>query len=302
MDPSQLECSVCMEDYTAQGDHSPRLLMCGHSFCLSCLRDLPSKGDGLPCPTCRKTTRLGPDGIEGLSANYALIELLSFLKPKGGGAGAAANRGRSPSVGGGEKPEVTERRRSQTVDAGARPRSQTVDNNRGRMPSMQLNVNPNDEDVILVEEEKKERVITPVKKPKESKQEQEKQKELELQRELERQREVEHLRELERQQEQKRKEAEQLANRVPEEEPLAPAADGAAAPVGEPDVEEKHHFDFEKCKCKCKCNCDLVMACRRMTKRDWMVLTLFLFLVIGATTGFAVLGEALFQYLLDQVN
>jgi len=71
-----------MEDYQASGDHAPRLLMCGHSFCFNCLRDMPAGADGLSCPTCRKVTRLPGGGVEALSPNFALIELLNMLKPQ----------------------------------------------------------------------------------------------------------------------------------------------------------------------------------------------------------------------------
>ena len=43
------ECPVCFEDFK-----SPRVLLCQHSFCLSCVEKIASK-QTIKCPTCNKT-------------------------------------------------------------------------------------------------------------------------------------------------------------------------------------------------------------------------------------------------------
>ena len=66
------ECSICCEHY----DHEnlfPRLLICGHTFCSSCLGKL-LKNNSISCPDCRKTVPV-PTGVAGLTKNYALLKM-----------------------------------------------------------------------------------------------------------------------------------------------------------------------------------------------------------------------------------
>ena len=44
-------CVVCRETYNST-QHLPKILPCGHTFCLSCLEGLPAAARR--CPTCRK--------------------------------------------------------------------------------------------------------------------------------------------------------------------------------------------------------------------------------------------------------
>ncbi|KAL3854956.1 hypothetical protein ACJMK2_014191 [Sinanodonta woodiana] len=67
-----IECPICLASF-----QSPRLLPCGHSFCMGCLQSyIDGKRDenpcmtALPCPTCRCTTHI-PDLANG-SNNLAL--------------------------------------------------------------------------------------------------------------------------------------------------------------------------------------------------------------------------------------
>eukprot|EP00727_Mastigamoeba_balamuthi_P001605 m51a1_g11441 putative protein (258) ;mRNA; r:3037-3988 len=50
--PPKLACSVCFEMFTADDEHCPYVLHCGHSLCLSCICSL--EGPGVPCPSCRE--------------------------------------------------------------------------------------------------------------------------------------------------------------------------------------------------------------------------------------------------------
>jgi len=43
-----LECSICFEMFD-----QPRVLPCGHTFCMSCLVAIKQRNSALPCPQCR---------------------------------------------------------------------------------------------------------------------------------------------------------------------------------------------------------------------------------------------------------
>ena len=66
------ECPICCEHYDHQ-NLFPRLLICGHTFCSSCLGKL-LKNNSISCPDCRKTVPV-PGGVAGLTKNYALLKM-----------------------------------------------------------------------------------------------------------------------------------------------------------------------------------------------------------------------------------
>ncbi|XP_038061018.1 uncharacterized protein LOC119731818 [Patiria miniata] len=72
---SHLECSICHEKYQA-----PKLLDCLHSFCERCLvaykKSTAKSSDMMPCPVCRKETKLSSDGIPGLRTNFHLMGMV----------------------------------------------------------------------------------------------------------------------------------------------------------------------------------------------------------------------------------
>ena len=50
----QLECAVCLEQYT-----EPKVLPCLHSFCKRCLEGLTMTREGaINCPTCRSSAKV----------------------------------------------------------------------------------------------------------------------------------------------------------------------------------------------------------------------------------------------------
>jgi len=56
----QSECPVCLEDFTAEGEHAPETLGCCHNVCTSCWDNWCSVMDGRPfCPLCRHEAFLG---------------------------------------------------------------------------------------------------------------------------------------------------------------------------------------------------------------------------------------------------
>lgn len=54
-----LECGVCEDVFSLQGDKVPRLLLCGHTVCHDCLTRLPLHGRAVRCPFDRQATELG---------------------------------------------------------------------------------------------------------------------------------------------------------------------------------------------------------------------------------------------------
>ncbi|XP_033636620.1 E3 ubiquitin-protein ligase TRIM23-like [Asterias rubens] len=75
-----LECTVCEDVFSFQGEKVPRLLLCGHTLCHECLTRLSPHGRTLLCPFDRQPTELGDSGVWGLKKNFALLELLERLQ------------------------------------------------------------------------------------------------------------------------------------------------------------------------------------------------------------------------------
>jgi len=75
-----LECRVCEDVFTLQGERVPRLLYCGHTVCHACLLRLPLKDAIILCPFDRQPTPTGGTGVWGLKKNFALLELLEKLE------------------------------------------------------------------------------------------------------------------------------------------------------------------------------------------------------------------------------
>uniref|UniRef100_A0AAY5K1C7 E3 ubiquitin-protein ligase TRIM23 n=1 Tax=Esox lucius TaxID=8010 RepID=A0AAY5K1C7_ESOLU len=75
-----LECGVCEDVFSLQGDKVPRLLLCGHTVCHDCLTRLPLHGRAVRCPFDRQVTEMGDSGVWGLKKNFALLELLERLQ------------------------------------------------------------------------------------------------------------------------------------------------------------------------------------------------------------------------------
>ena len=68
-------CSICLEVL-----EKPKLLRCGHSFCLYCLQQYKTDQSwSLHCPECRKNTNV-PDGLDGLPADFRSLALKDMLR------------------------------------------------------------------------------------------------------------------------------------------------------------------------------------------------------------------------------
>jgi len=68
------ECPICTEVYV-----DPRVLPCGHTFCLQCIESMSNDkgpGDQLACPLCRKEFILPSSGVSDLPKNFFVVNFL----------------------------------------------------------------------------------------------------------------------------------------------------------------------------------------------------------------------------------
>lgn len=73
-----LGCPLCKNEYSANGDSQPRLLIgCGHTFCQKCLDStLKTAEDGITCPQCKLVT-LEPHAPNITIMNYVEAAIAS---------------------------------------------------------------------------------------------------------------------------------------------------------------------------------------------------------------------------------
>ena len=68
---TEIECTICLCEYSLEGEHIPLILECGHAYGKSCLRALmASRTHGAKCPQCRREIRRRFDELE---PDYVLI-------------------------------------------------------------------------------------------------------------------------------------------------------------------------------------------------------------------------------------
>ncbi|XP_052131304.1 uncharacterized protein LOC113202327 [Frankliniella occidentalis] len=67
-----MECDICTEHFDG-AERLPKVLPCGHTACLQCMRRLP----GSKCPTCRRDVN-GPP--EELPTNFAVLQFLERVR------------------------------------------------------------------------------------------------------------------------------------------------------------------------------------------------------------------------------
>ncbi|CAH1239796.1 EIF4G3 [Branchiostoma lanceolatum] len=82
------ECSICL-----QVVKRPKVLSCGHTFCMECLVSLVKESKSLKCPTCQELVKLdkaGRAGVESLTNNILVANLRDDVKT------SASRQGRGP--------------------------------------------------------------------------------------------------------------------------------------------------------------------------------------------------------------
>ena len=62
------KCGICHQLYEKEGDKCPKLLLCGHTFCLSCLRK-EAKGEYIKCHICRKLLQIPRGPVKNIPTN-----------------------------------------------------------------------------------------------------------------------------------------------------------------------------------------------------------------------------------------
>ncbi|ESO01060.1 hypothetical protein HELRODRAFT_175087 [Helobdella robusta] len=75
-------CSICMDQFT-----NPKVLPCHHTFCLVCLKNCYESVNktrliavsNFPCPTCRKTCYVSPQGLEALPTDFRIAQILDLM-------------------------------------------------------------------------------------------------------------------------------------------------------------------------------------------------------------------------------
>ncbi len=74
-------CPVCFDEYSAEGDHTPKLLPCTHSLCRWCIEQLREKeqqGAGFTCPICKEKF----PGKRDFPENRYILALLKQIEPQ----------------------------------------------------------------------------------------------------------------------------------------------------------------------------------------------------------------------------
>lgn len=78
-----LECGVCEDVFSLQGDKVPRLLLCGHTVCHDCLTRLPLHGRAIRCPFDRQVTDLGRKKYVFTALKYCIyFVFITCIRPR----------------------------------------------------------------------------------------------------------------------------------------------------------------------------------------------------------------------------
>ncbi|CAJ1079084.1 RING finger protein 17 isoform X4 [Xyrichtys novacula] len=81
--PSAITCKFCGEAFTLTEDgvegNPPRMLLCGHNYCASCLQSMQSD-DTIRCPECNVESTLPEGGVSALKEDDRIIGLIYIAK------------------------------------------------------------------------------------------------------------------------------------------------------------------------------------------------------------------------------
>lgn len=74
-----LSCPICFEEYNlVENDRMPKLLLCLHTVCFTCLENLLSDDESVKCPICRTEHQINED-LEDLLDNDAVITHIRYV-------------------------------------------------------------------------------------------------------------------------------------------------------------------------------------------------------------------------------
>ena len=68
-------CSVCFEEYSHNSERVPKLLMCLHTLCVSCIKNIRNRIRTVVCPICR--TQHKYVSLSDLCDNYVILTFLN---------------------------------------------------------------------------------------------------------------------------------------------------------------------------------------------------------------------------------
>ena len=75
------ECPICFDTYQNEGPHRPKLLICSHTVCLSCLEQLARDGNSpVNCPECRAVCPLPQGGADAFPTNRYVLSNLQLAE------------------------------------------------------------------------------------------------------------------------------------------------------------------------------------------------------------------------------
>ncbi len=71
-------CTTCFEPFELEGDRRPKLLPCGHTLCLHCLKNLKAEGDKITWVECEKEHVVPEGGVSCFPTNTYFCALLGL--------------------------------------------------------------------------------------------------------------------------------------------------------------------------------------------------------------------------------
>lgn len=90
------QCNVCYHAFSREGEHVPRILSCGHTYCTVCLSKLVGKFSRgkICCPTCKTDTSVPGlvNNVQKLAKNFAVLDILEGLEEVLRGSSLATNQ------------------------------------------------------------------------------------------------------------------------------------------------------------------------------------------------------------------
>jgi len=86
-----LQCPIDLEYY-----EDPRLIACGHTFCLECVKGL-QKNKVITCPSCRREQEI--DDITTLPVNYSVMQAIDEYRKQHPKDSEEYKKNHNPSIG-----------------------------------------------------------------------------------------------------------------------------------------------------------------------------------------------------------